>query len=263
MYAAIFNNLEIFKLVYEKAPSSLKEETSRSINALDYIGMHNRLEIYKYLIEEKDIDINEMDSRGRTAFMIACANNKKEIIDYCLFKRVNINKVDDQKKSGIVYATIYDYLDLVEDIIIFAQKESIKNNVDFQHNLLVSLLASIELYNENKENFTIFNTMKLIMKNLINININDEGTTLLSYSLYKKNYKLIKLFLEREEINLFEKIDEYDNVIEAAIFQGDVAALELMINKLSKDQILSNIGKWKKIIENKDINKEVKAYIKK
>lgn len=238
MYAAIFNNIEMFKILYDKNPNLLFEETSLFMNTLDYLGMYGNLEIYKYLIEEKSIDINEVDSKGRTAFMIACSNDKEEFINYCLSQNVEVLKIDNENKSGMAYAAKYGHSNIFNKIKNISKEQ---NREKYQRNLLISLLACIEVENTKEEPKVLQDIMKSIISEIENINstlkFKEEELTPLLYALKKGKRKSIELIIENKEIDLLrKKAFKYENVVEAAVAKNQLEALKLFFKKLKNEQ---------------------------
>ena len=221
--------------------------------------------LYRYIILNIncELDFNFQDSKGYTILHYAIMKKKKVIIQFLLKFYTNVNVLDNNKNTLLLFAFYYECNDLeilklltneftiknrnkqnvsVFDILINTPLNStvgtyIQNN--FYNEYIEYILDSnINLQTEDGKTFLIngilcndINLIKMsLLKNELEINVRDDyGVSALHYAVIFSPIEIIKLLLKNKYIN----IDILDGAKETPLFYAlrrrDINIINLLV----------------------------------
>ena len=130
--------------------------------------------VVKSLVEEKKVNINSKDEDDRTAFHWACASGHLEIVIFLYTSGANANTKDDSNWTPLMSAASAEHVGVVNFLL------NLPNRLDSQS-------IDVNAQNEN-------------------------GKSALFYAVSKGNVEMVKLLLERKDIDLKAR-DKYGRTL--------------------------------------------------
>lgn len=227
--------------------------------------MGNQTEILEKLLES-GANINETDEEGRTLLMIAALYNKKDIFNLLINKNSSIDLQDNEGKNALHHA-VKPYYNTTKTIEAL-HTEKIKNQEIIQK--LVDLGLPINT-KDNAGQTPLILACKHENKQAVNILIkNDEieidlqdnnGKTALMYATLFQNLDIIKTLLSyNANINLPDK--ENDTPLMYAVMLKNLSIIELLLKEKANPNVKNNKGQFPITYAAKEHHNDIDVYTK-
>jgi ankyrin repeat protein len=200
-YPIKFNYIDLLKLILQYNKNSIGINIINNIDNLGYTPLfysivNNNIqaleELYNY-----NANINLLDNNNNNIFQICLKYNKNDMIIYLLKKEYLKNNDLDiytiNNENILQLALIYENEILLKYIMNLKLSDKFLNNRETDYGI-VPLHQSIIVHNYNIAN-------QLILKG-VDINIVDYiGNSALHYAIYEKQYDILKLLLNKNNLN--------------------------------------------------------------
>lgn len=257
----LFNNLNDFKNSIEdyiKNGGDISITNSYDQNILIYsIDNGCDINISKYLIN-LGFDLNYLDKYNKSALVYAINNNNIEIIELLvksgskinyndrngngifdhIFNRelnandektirrlielgMDINYIDESKKSALYTAILYKNVNLVKFLI--------KNGYNLYNKYIYNSITPIIYY---KYDDIIKNILDILLTSGLDINMKNGDDTILSHLIYDHNIDLIKILIKNEKLDINMTIGKY-SYLDIAYDNSHYDILELLLTNFS------------------------------
>ncbi|ORX79386.1 ankyrin [Anaeromyces robustus] len=260
IFSAIeYNCYNIFKYLIKRIHNR-NIKNSNGLSILTFIIMKNNVDMAKNLLKYENIFINEKDSNSFSPLEYAINQNNAKIVELILNygikynMEISVNKKDDKRKYPLIEAIYKKNFDMVFSILDYCNQinSNIKNIKDNNGNtplILSYKLGDLKIFNYLLEYYDINQT-------------DLSGNTILHYSLFKKDFNMIKqlLFLGANPFlkNNFDKspMDIVFNQKNYEIFKIIIqySNIDLNVKNSEGDSLLTTIIKIKK--KKMDCNKK-------
>jgi len=262
MTALYSNDIEIFKYLLEHG-ADCNTKNDNGISLLLLIIHNNKYEMLKELMEY-EVNINEKDINGNSSLMKAVNQNNEELVELLIDYGndneipININNKDEYNNYPLFQAIKYNNLDIVISLINYGVHHNIDMNIQDENGNTPLILSYSLGYKEifkylvkyldvNRKDsqgknvlfYAIDEEDEESIKYLINIgadiNIKDSlSNCILDYAIKKGNVSIIKILLQKFNINVNEINNEGDTPI-ISIIKSDkyeIKEKEEIVNKL-------------------------------
>lgn len=275
------NKKQWSKLIAELPEIDLSTPLNSDNYLIHYAGYHNNINLLKELIKY-DKNIKYKNSYGNTIGHIAALDGYKELLKFIIDYDITILNEKNNNDETILYI-IYNDAELLEyifdnhknitnkvDINLFNRKQMNNiltlNIIDHNINLIELLLKNGTDPNEPHDapplvlacDIEDINIINLLLENEADINLPDvTGRSPLQFAVFKKNYEITKLLLEKgadyNYVNLYG-----DNFVPALALKystNDIIDLLLQydINIMFTDKFLNTLGHMIFILPKKPI----------
>jgi len=202
---------------------------------------------------EKGADVKVKNQEGFTALHWACIRGKDRVVKLLLEKKdkngnyiVNVNEKDGAGFTALLLACFLKHDNIIKLLLdtgrVNLKKDVIKNVNDPMINNIFSAYLSNSVIEAAKINW--LNRVNYLISNKDNTLINEKdkyGNTPLHYACMNKNFKIVKLLLEKKDkngnciANVNEKNKEGYSPLHYACIIGDNKLVKLLLEKKNRN----------------------------
>ncbi|ORX49345.1 ankyrin [Piromyces finnis] len=247
------NNYEELKKFLEKESINLDFFKNYNNPLLFAIKNKSSFKIIEYLLQY-NIDINFNEINGSCPLSEAVINNDKDVFNLLIKNGANINLLNFQKETPLLYLTKYKFLskyflakfiDNNADVdtkdkngdttLMYLTKSNKASLVDFLLNQVIlnnTFIINLITLGKNKENIDDKSFSQLLNKNYskININIQDKNlNTPLINACYKGYYNIVDSLLKHNADVNIDNISK-DRALFMAILKNNIEIAKLLLN---------------------------------
>ena len=229
MLAAEYGNENMFKQLLENPGVEVHYKDYKNKTVLMLAVEALEMGTVELLLCRQDIDVNCKDDDGRTALMIAvtepfndeCDDTERTLRILLEKEKLDINCRDKDGRTALMFAaeegrySVVDMLLMKEEIDVNCQ-----DNED-QTSLMIATIASY--YHTGTERYRDFTMTirKLLDDKKTDVNCrNKDGRTALMLAAKRRRYNLVKILLERDDIDMTGSEEDEKCLRDATAFLG-------------------------------------------
>ena len=181
LHAAQHGHKDVVEMLLDKG-AHINAQDKNGNNILIVAAKNGHTKIIEKMLLDRDTDVNATDEEGNTALMWAARNGHKEIVHMLLDKEADINAQDMYSYTAPIWAVKNGHEDIVKILLGEGVGITTKN--------ITLMWAAKNGYKE---------LVKTLLDKGTNVNIqdNNNGTTVLMWAAYKGHKEIVQMLLDR------------------------------------------------------------------
>lgn len=191
--AAKSNDLELFKTLHEHV--NVNAKNSKGKTALFIAASFGSKQIVEFLLTNPNLDVNAQSNKKQTALMGATASMHYDIVKILLeVPKIDINIQDKSGNSAFTLACTCIESESEKLVKLFLTNPDLNINIQNKWGLTPLMLASHLGYTAVVD--------QLLQHKNIDVNFQNDGLTALTCAVLNQKESIVKLLLQRPEINI-------------------------------------------------------------